>query len=162
MLTRRKKQLHSNKKERAQSMVEFAISITFVLMLVAGLVDLGHAFFSFVALRDAAQDGAIYGSIYPIVDSNNNGVYDDGEPLNTSEIVTRVREASNTPVDLSDTTSVSVNVSTSGDPCEGNPITVSVTYNYPISMPFLGAILGTNTIPITASVTNTILTPACP
>jgi Flp pilus assembly protein TadG len=150
------------KSERGQSLVEFALTITFVVMLLAGLVDLGNAFFSFVALRDAAQDGAVYAALYPIQDTNSNARYDSGEPLNTSEIVSRVRNASSSPIDLTDATKVTVNVSFSGDPCQGNTVTVSVTYNYPISVPFLGAILGSNTIPITASVTNTILAPACP
>jgi Flp pilus assembly protein TadG len=154
--------MHKNKRERGQSLVEFALTITFVVMLLAGLIDLGNAFFSFVALRDAAQDGAVYAALEPIIDSNNNGQYDNGESLNISAIVERVRNASSSPIDLNDTTKVTVNVSFDDDPCQGNTVTVSVTYNYPISVPFLGGILGSNTIPITASVTNTILTPACP
>jgi len=47
-------------------------------------------------------------------------------------------------------------------PCAGGWIKVSVSYNYRLAMPFIGTILGTNTIPLTASVTDTILTPACP
>ena len=148
--------------ENGQSLVEFALTITFVAILLAGLVDLGNAFFSFVALRDAAQDGATYAALEPIIDANENYTYDVGEVLNTNAIESRVRNASSSPVDLNDTANVTVNISFGGQPCKGNAVTVSVTYNYPISMPFLGSILGTNTIPITASVTNTILSPACP
>ncbi len=151
-----------SRNERGQSMVELAISITFILFLLSGMVDLGMAFFSFVALRDAAQDGAIYAAIEPVIDNNGNGIYDDDEPLNTAAIETRIRNASSTPIDLTDTTQVSVNIDFSGEPCAGNAVTVSATYNYVIHVPLMGSILGTNTIPITASVTNTILSPACP
>ena len=44
----------------------------------------------------------------------------------------------------------------------GQAITVTVRYNYRLSMPFIGSILGSTTIPITASVTDTILNPKCP
>ena len=54
-----------------------------------------------------------------------------------------------------------------GDLCEGttagspHAIRVSIGYDYPIFMPFLGAILGSQTIHLTASVTDTILEPRC-
>ena len=134
--------------EKGQSLVEFAISLTFILILLAGLVDLGHAFFTFVQLRDAAQEGALYGSI---------------DPGNTAAIRARVRSASDTPVDLGDTGIIpnGAIVINSGSGCEGGQVSVSITYNYPISMPFIGAIIGSNQIPITATVTDVILQPSC-
>jgi Flp pilus assembly protein TadG len=133
--------------ERGQSLVEFAISLTLILLLLAGAVDFGMAFFSFIALRDAAQEGALYGSM---------------SPSDTAGIIARVRNASNRPVDLSDTSTVQVTPQIIGQPCEGGGIQVTVVYSYPISMPFISAILGRNTIPIRASVTDTILQPTCP
>jgi Flp pilus assembly protein TadG len=53
------------RKEHGQSMVELAITITFLMILLAGTVDLGHAFFVWQEMRDAAQEGAAYGSICP-------------------------------------------------------------------------------------------------
>ncbi len=147
--------------EQGQSLVEFAISITFILLLLAGTVDLGSAFFAFIELRDAAQEGAFYGAIHAIVDSNNNGVYDSGEALNTSEIILRASNAATTPVDLTDTTKVTFNV-TADPPCAGNTITVEVTYNYQLITPILGGVIGSQTIPIHAKAANTILWPSCP
>jgi Flp pilus assembly protein TadG len=133
-----------NSNERGQSLVELALTITLLFVLLAGIVDLGSAFFSFIALRDAAQEGALYGSIHP----------DD-----TGVIEARVRSASDRPVDLSGP-NVAVDVDP-GTACEGGELTVTVTYTYQISMPFIGAILNTQEIPIRASVTDTILSPAC-
>ena len=56
-------QNHQN--ERGQSMVELALTITFLMILLAGTIDLGRAFFTWQALRDAAQEGASYGSFKP-------------------------------------------------------------------------------------------------
>ncbi len=118
------------------------------------------AYFSYVSLRDAAQEGALYGSI---------------NPADQTGIVYRVQQTSSSPVDLStfakcseSVTANCVNVSyTTSNNCEGttngiaNGITVTVSYTYPIFLPFLGAIIGSDTIPLTASVTDTILQPVC-
>jgi Flp pilus assembly protein TadG len=159
------------KNERGQSLVEMAISITFILFLLAGAVEFGIAFFQFVQLRDAAQEGALYGSITPYVDSNGNNAYDNGEPVNQAGVATRVRAASNSPIDLTDTTKVTVTVSVTpsgGKPCEGmtgggepHGIRVQVSFNHQVFMPFMSALIG-NSIPLNAEVTDTILSPKCP
>lgn len=154
---------HSQHKrgERGQSLVELAMSLTVIMLLLAGAVDFSIAYFSFAAMRDAAQEGAAYGSIKP---------EEAIKPEETNEIINRVRNASTNPVNLSDPNLVQVQVALSGDSCvdihcacEGNEVTVNVIYDYPISMPFIGAIIGTQEITLNASVTDTILQPfECP
>ncbi len=73
--------------ERGQSLVELAMSLTMIMLLLAGAVDFSIAYFSFSAMQDAAQEGALYGSINP----------DDEDG-----IISRVRSASTNPVDLAD------------------------------------------------------------
>lgn len=138
---------HSNK--RGQSLVEFAISLTVIMMLLAGAVEFGIALFQFVQLRDAAQEGALYGSIHPGEDTN---------------IAARVKSASQTPIDLQNDPDLNIVISyPDGSPnCEGKGIRVDVSYPHPIAMPFIGPIIGSDTIQINASVTDTILTPVCP
>ena len=165
--------------EKAQSLVELALSLTVMLLLVAGAVDFGMAFFSYVAMRDAAQEGALYGSFAPYTDlSPFNNRYDNGEPVNDAGIRTRVREASRSPVDFQDTAKVPDSYITigivppAGKACEGNTpvstvqvpnaIRVTVEYDYPLTMPFIGAIIGGQNIHLTATVTDTILEPRCP
>ena len=128
--------------ERGQSLVELAMSLTVILLLLAGAVDFSIAYFSFAAMQDAAQEGALYGSIHP----------DDEDGIKA-----RIRGASTNPVDLSNQDLVTVDVAVSGDGCEGDEVTVNVMYDYPISMPFIGAIIGTQQIKLNASVTDTIL-----
>jgi Flp pilus assembly protein TadG len=137
-----KKNFRLQKSERGQSLVELAISILILIYLLSGAVEFGLTFFQFVQLRDAVQEGALYGAINP-------GENDD--------IIAHVRGASNSPIDL---TTLTPEITYSGAQCEGNGITVTLTYNHPVFMPFMSEFLGP-TIPLTATVTNTILTPIC-
>lgn len=147
--------------EKGQSLVELAISIMFLLLLIAGIVDLGRAFFTYIALRDAAQEGAAYASV---------AREDPEDPMMCSEIVARTQSTSNTQiVDLTQTL-VSV-VFAGGIPCSGSvnanacfgqSVEVIVTYSeFPLITPFLGTILGRQTVPITASIFDTVITPLC-
>jgi Flp pilus assembly protein TadG len=45
-------------------MVEFAISLPFLLLIMLGTIDMGRMFFDYVDLRSAAVEGAQYGSRY--------------------------------------------------------------------------------------------------
>ncbi|MGB7874974.1 MAG: TadE/TadG family type IV pilus assembly protein [Anaerolineales bacterium] len=128
--------------ERGQSLVELAISLTVILILLAGAVDFSMAYFSFSAMQDAAQEGALYGSINP----------DDEDGIET-----RVRNASSNPVNLADTSLVDVIVTVAEPGCEGDDVKVEVIYDYPISMPFVGTFIGSQKITLHATVTDTIL-----
>ncbi|HKW71760.1 MAG TPA: TadE/TadG family type IV pilus assembly protein [Candidatus Dormibacteraeota bacterium] len=50
------------RRQRAQSLVEFAISSTVLLLLAMGLIDLSRAFYYSVALQGAAREGARHGA----------------------------------------------------------------------------------------------------
>jgi Flp pilus assembly protein TadG len=142
------------KSERGQSMAELGIGMVILLILLAGIVDLGRAFYTYMALRDAAQEGAVYGSICP---------------ADTTEIVDRVRSASKQPVDLKDTSHVKVDCAyvengaaiacdPNNVPEAGNQIKIQVSYDdFRISMPFLGTFLGTQSINLRAGISDTIL-----
>jgi Flp pilus assembly protein TadG len=150
------KKTRSNHAQKGQSFVELALMLVIILTLLAGAVDFGMAFFSYVSLADAAQEGALYGSLYPTTfgindcSASNIGIYP------------RVRQSSSSPVNLCNTSNVTVNISTSVGACRGGTITVTVTYDYPLSMPFIGAILGRSSIPLTARTSDTIMNPKCP
>ena len=135
--------------EKGQSLIEFAVSLLILLLLLAGAVDAGRAFFTFMSLRDAVQEGALWGSY---------------NPTETELIRDRVRKASNFVQAIADDSNASLNIDVDidGAACTGNGITVQATYeNFPITMPFLGTIIGNQEVPISASVTDTILVPPC-
>jgi len=141
------KSAYSSKSERGQSLVELALSMSFMLILLAGVMDFGRAFFTYIALRDAAQEGALYASY---------------SPLDCDGILQRIHETSNTPVDLSSVTS---SVTINGASCSttatglvaGQPVVVTLTQGFHLATPFLGSVLGTQAFTLTASIRNSIL-----
>jgi len=150
-----------SKHERGQSMVELALTLPILVLLLLGTLDFGMAIFSYSMLRDAAQEGAFYGSF---------------NPANVDEIENRARNISpraedvvfSSPVQLRDTDAIKVSVQALGGACQGatngvaNSIQVNVSYRYPMMMPLIGRIIGSNTIPLTGTATNIILQPTCP
>jgi Flp pilus assembly protein TadG len=50
---------------RGQSLVEAAIVVPLLLLLFAGVVELGRAFYDYIVITNAAREGARYGSLYP-------------------------------------------------------------------------------------------------
>ena len=93
--------------ERGQSLVELGVSLLILLYLLSGAAEFGVLFFQFVQLRDAAQEGALYGSMNPYIDSNSDGTFDVGEPVNQAGIELRVRAASSSPINFSRSDSAS-------------------------------------------------------
>lgn len=157
------------KTERGQSLVELAISLVVLLFLLSGIVEFGLAFFQFVQLRDAAQEGALYGST---------------EPADFAVIETRVRASSNTPINLDPTVSNPVRVKIYVDDvlvrelgantaqgndttwvgknaCEAHALRVRTEFDHNIFMPFMPKLLARSMITLNAEVTDTILRPVC-
>jgi Flp pilus assembly protein TadG len=134
----------NSSRERGQSLMELALSMTFILILLAGVVDLGRAFFTYITLRDAVQEGAAFGAY---------------EPADEAAITLRARQTSNTPINLTADSNVNFNVSVS-QACAGGEVTVTATYrDFPITMPFIGALVGRQSFDISASTTDDVITP---
>jgi Flp pilus assembly protein TadG len=133
--------------EKGQSLTELALTMTFLLILLAGVADIGRAFFTYIALRDAAQEGALFGSV---------------DPDNCTYVENRVRINSNEWVNFAGV-QVQCTTTPTTNACAGDEIRVTVTYpNFPITMPFIGTLVGRQQIPISASIRDAILTPGCP
>lgn len=99
-----------------QSLVEFALILPLFVLIIAGIFDLGRAFFTSITITNAARVGARYGTLHP---SDLTGV-----------ITATVTEAQDSnifinPMDV--TVACPINV----DRCAAsNPITVTVNYIY--------------------------------
>lgn len=155
------KERRKENKERGQSLIELAISLPVIVLILLGTVNFGLALFSYAILRDAAQEGALYGSFNPankaaIENRARNILPRDNEDIFSS------------PVNLLNNNVVSVEIDSIGKACQGitrgaaNSIRVRVIYRQPIIMPFIGDIVGSNSIRLTGSATNVILQPPCP
>jgi len=134
--------------EQGQSLVELALILLFLLILVAGIADLGRMIFTYLTMRDAAQEGAVYGAIYP------------GQ---CEEVFDRVQ--ANLPVNQTFTVTINGLACTTEAACDcsGSPqssgeiITVMVTVeDFDIATPFISAITGP-TVDFSATINDTVL-----
>ena len=143
---------HGNpRQEKGQSLVEMAFSIIVLLILLAGIVDLGRLFFTYIALRDAAQEGAIFASICPPYDASN-----------VSKITARIRASSHFPVDLTSTT-IFIDSTYTFPAVPGTDVAVTVTETeFKFIMPLIGVIIGADSISIGATAHDTALQDDCP
>lgn len=150
----RKFGMFHRKNEKGQSFVELGLSMVFLLILLSALVDLGWAFFTVIALRDAAQEAATVGSICP---------------TNTTKIIDRLKDSATAPIDMDklESSQIEVCVVSSGtNTCGagvalGNSVQVTITYQHDIVTPFVGSFIGTQTYPIRVFAADTILRLNC-
>jgi len=139
---------HQRSSEAGQSLVELALIITFLIILVAGLVDLGRMIFTYLTMRDAAQEGAVYGSIEPSQCTNIANRVEDNLPLYQTFDPVLIE------INGAECTSVT-------NACSRDIITVTVSGDFDIRMPLLGVITG-DTVELSATINDTILSPDCP
>lgn len=125
-------------KEKGQSLVELAISFVMLMFLLSGSVEFGIVFFKLIQLKDAAQEGALYGSICQ----------------DNAEINRRLRGASDSPLDLQGSDIfVEIEIVENGD-----AIRVAAIHQHKIFMPFIPEMVGVDYINIKGQVIDTILT----
>lgn len=151
-----KKTIHTH--EEGQSLIEFSMSLVFLLILLAGVADFGRAFLSYIIVRDAAQEGAVYGAIAEKTDLT---IFKEKVKDRVKTSFVNPSDPNKAPLDVDE---VQVHTSIIGSPCAGvgNSVRVTVDYSLDISTPFLGTILGTQEIPMSTSIEDTILSPLCP
>ena len=168
------------KSEKGQSFIELGISMVFLLVLLAGVMDLGRVIFTYIALRDAVQEGAAYAAYQP----NNCGL-----------AIKRIREHTSGAVDLSETnaditvtityrtktgtligqcnqirngagvlfTLETVSPGSLNNVCPGDVVDVVARYNnFVIATPFIGAIVGGQTISFDTQVVDSIIVDPTP
>ncbi|HBY06316.1 MAG TPA: hypothetical protein DEH22_00435 [Chloroflexi bacterium] len=175
---------HNQKEQSGQSLVELAMSLTLLLILLAGLVDLGRAFFTYITLRDAAQEGASFASVGAKERIGSTGsefatVAAYCNAIGNRVLVTTTDLSGNTPVSngplnleglaasgdvtvVTQINGVACTSATAANICMGGAVSVRVNYtSFTLVMPFLGTILGGQTIPLSAVVVDSILTPPC-
>jgi Flp pilus assembly protein TadG len=134
----RKKKEH----QKGQSLTEFAVGVTFILIMLASGMDLGRAYYSYITVRDAAQEGASYASI---------------APADVHGVRARVRSTSNTPIDLSSFADDQIDIQVYGSACAGGTVKVTVDFDFSLVAPFIAG----NTLHLQAEATDTILQPPC-
>jgi hypothetical protein len=146
------------KAEKGQSLIELAISMIILLMLLAGIFDLGRAILAYFVLQDAAEEGMVYGVSFP---------------TDCNQIDQRIRD--NITNNIIDENAMVISIWIQGDAgetsCYSIPyaqvyatrtMRIVITADFPISMPLLGGILGSQTIPLRVETNGVILRPPPP
>jgi hypothetical protein len=141
--------------ESGQSLVEFSLMVVALTTLLVGLLDLGRAYFTYLALKDAASEGAYFGSVFPQCASAAD---DDCAAPNNIEY--RVRNTA-PGGGLVNWGTVDIEVE-APDTTPGQTLTVTVAYEYDIITPFVGAIVGGQSIALGAESVAVIVTEATP
>ena len=134
--------------EKGQSLAELSVMLVIMLILFAGLLDFGRMSFLYMSMRDAAQEGAAYGAVYSTYcDHIQDRIKDTLPPTSRGYDVTVQVNGMNCQA-------------AAATVCAGQEISVEVTTDFDITMPFLSAFTGEQ-IHLNAQVTDTVIRPSC-
>ena len=139
-----------NKREKGQSLIELAVGMVVLLTLLAGIVDLGRLLFFYIALRDAAQEGAVVGQLNPRDCNAIKARVDDYLGVTSGA-------GYNVAVNVAHRTCV-YSSTVPENSCAGNDIDITVSAPFSFMMPFMGG----QQITLEATINGTVLRPACP
>jgi hypothetical protein len=132
-------QEHSTR-ERGQSMVEFALTMSVLMLIAVGVLDFGRMYMTYVALQNAAGEGAMFGAIHPLwVDccpSSEFGCHD----TQVDQIKARARNEAPQGTLIDWNTATILVEYPDGNTEEGSHITVRVQYTYQMFTPILSRI----------------------
>lgn len=143
--------------EKGQSLLELSLVLVFLLILLAGIIDLGRIMYEYLTVRDAAQEGAGYAAVFPndcnhIVDrvmqnlpDNNYTVSIEVDGISCAAAVANDYAAGKTAPDHG---------------CAGNTVKVMIDHTTDITMPLISAFTGTS-IPMHVVLEDRIVRPAC-
>ena len=141
----------ANKKERGQALVELTLGMGVLMLILMGLLDLGRAYFIYIALEDSAGEAAVYLSIDPGCVDTSGGA-ECADPNNAQY---RAFNAAGGHLDWSGatfTTSVPTNFGT------GSTVSVTIEYSFDLITPIITSIAGANSLTLSSTATQTIVT----
>ncbi len=122
-----------SRRDSAQSLVEIALTLPFLLLLLLGVVDLGRMYYTYVTVANAAREGARYGAGHPC----------------GSATETTVRDKATAEATAAGITLASIDITYPDGSCtNGKAIQVTTTSNFQL---LTASIFGGGTIPIRSS-----------
>jgi Flp pilus assembly protein TadG len=144
-----KPSVRPDKLEAGQSLVELAIGFVVLLFILSGLIDLGRAYFTFVALEDGAGEAALYLSINPECRYASDGAA-CADP-NNAEF--RAKNAGSGHVDWSSAT-ITIERPAIG---VGEPVSVTIAYPFELITPVIPRIASASWLTLYGSANQVII-----
>ena len=120
--------------QAGQALVEFGLILPVLVLILMGVFDFGRAFYAYNAISNGAREGARYGIIHP-------------DELETIE----ERAVAQTFILDMDTMDVQVTFPSGTD--RGNPITVTVQYDFYALTPLISTIWGGGALSLESAAT---------
>ena len=129
------------------------MTLGFVLLLIvlSGLLDLGRAYFIYIALEDGAGEAALYLSIDPKCRTRLDDLVVCADPNNAEY---RARNAGKENIDWS---TAEITITRPDHYGVGDPVSVTIKYQLQLLTPFLPRFAGINPIYMTVSASQTII-----
>ncbi len=141
--------LRGSRSAEGQTILEFAVVFLLFMFLVFGVFDFGHLFFVQMAVENAVQEAARFGSTgNHLPDPNNPG-------SNLSRVDSIIATLQQSPV-AADITNVQISSLNGGTGSAGGPgdmETITVTASVPLLTPLIAQMFSNGTYTFTSSVT---------
>ena len=134
--------------EKGQSLVEFAASAVVLMIIVAGVLDLGRAFMIFVALENGAGEGAIFASYHPTWATEADATAGGSSYPEIENITYRATHESPTGIVDWEKSQVAVILPPTLE--AGQHVTVTISYSYTLMTPFMFVLIQDGVMPLTA------------
>jgi Flp pilus assembly protein TadG len=153
----------SRKHQRGQAMVEFMLSIVFLVLLIVGMIEMAFFVYTYSVLADSAKEGVRYAIVHGASGTNSTGPTAGSAWSTPWSTCTSSKASTATPVvnvvkqyaigSFHGTGTMNINVCyPDGTNAAGNAVIVTVNYMY---QPFFG--LGWPVIQVNASSTGRIV-----
>jgi hypothetical protein len=143
---------HTRRSESGQSLVEFIGFATVLLIILGGVLEIGRAYFAYVAIENGAGEGALYAAYHPTwIDADSS----EGQQPQFENIIYRTTHES--PSGIVDWNLARVIVEQPATLAVGEPITVSVIYSHTLMTPFITILSDDGILPLRAQAIHLII-----
>jgi hypothetical protein len=122
--------------ERGQSLVEICLGLIALVYILAGIIDIGRAYFIFIALEDAAGETALFLAINPVCQTE---ISDPSRCSGEMNAVSRLKNANSVGLNWDD---VEYKFEVPLNAGVGDRVIVKLSYPYDLITPIVSQIAG--------------------
>ena len=156
---------------KGQSIVEFVLTLPVLLLILAGVLDVGRLYFAYVAVTDVAGEGVGYAAAFLPPDGGQCPDIDDLEcdydPHDEEYKKDKYRRDLDCTCERAYAATsgivrgedLDVVVTVPGGTAFGDAITVTVRYTHPLVTPLINAMVPGGGLPLTAYATERVVDP---